>query len=161
MRIVHFFALLLAGIGISACSPGTLVKESQSVNNGVWTYADSLQFTVAIEDTSRLYDISLLVKHDKSYAFQNLYVKVHTRFPNGKILSPSLSLELADKSGDWLGKCSGNTCRIEIPIQQNAYFDEKGDYIFTLEQYMRTDSLPGVRSLGLHVRDIGPKKGEL
>ncbi len=158
MRTFHLFIILLAGTVFSACSPGTLVKESQDVQDGVWTYADSLQFQVAIEDTSRLYDISLLVKHDKSYAYQNLYVKVHTRFPSGKILSPSVSLEVADKSGQWLGKGSGKTCRVEIPIQQNAYFEEKGVYTFTLEQYMRVDSLPGIRSIGLHVRDIGPKR---
>lgn len=158
MRTFHLLIILLAGTVFSACSPGTLVKESQDVQDGVWTYADSLLFQVVIEDTSRLYDISLLVKHDKSYAYQNLYVKVHTRFPSGKILSPSVSLEVADKSGQWLGKCSGRACRVEIPIQQNAYFEEKGAYTFTLEQYMRVDSLPGIRSIGLHVRDIGPKR---
>ena len=158
MRTFHLFIILLASTVISACSQGTLVKESQDVQDGVWGYADSLRFQAAIEDTSRLYDISLLVKYDKSYAYQNLYVKVHTHFPQGKVLSPSLSLELADKSGQWLGKCSGKTCRVEIPIQQNAYFDEKGVYSFTLEQYMRVDSLPGIRSIGLHIRDIGPKK---
>ena len=158
MRTNSIFITALGLIGLAACSSGTLVKESRTVQDGVWTYADSLQFRATIEDTSRLYDISLLVQHDKSYPFQNLYLRIHTRFPKGKVLSQPLSLELADKTGRLLGKCTGKTCRMDIPIQQNAYFNEKGEYVFTLEQYMRMDSLPGVKSIGLHIRDIGPKK---
>jgi len=157
VRTHPLFITALLFIGFAACSPGTLIKESRTVQDGVWTYADSLQFRASIEDTTRLYDISLLVKHDKSYSFQNLYLRIHTRFPEGKVLSQPLSLELVDKTGRLLGKCTGKTCRIDIPIQQNAYFDEKGEYVFTLEQYMRMDSLPGVKSIGLHIRDIGPK----
>ncbi len=160
MRTFHLFIAVLAGISVAACSSGTIVKESQTVRDGIWTYADSLQFQASIEDTSRLYDISLLVQHDKSYTYQNLYLKIHTRFPKGRVFAQPLSLELADKTGRWLGKCPGKTCRMEIPIQQNAFFDEKGAYTFTLEQFMRVDSLPGIHSLGLHIQDMGPKSGK-
>ncbi|MEY4135402.1 MAG: hypothetical protein RL386_1752 [Bacteroidota bacterium] len=151
------FLLALAGVCLSSCGPKKLVDASRVLESQVWTYADSLRFEATVEDTSCLYDISILVKHDKSYAYQNLYLRIRTYFPDGKMLAQPLSLDLAEKTGAWSGKCIGNSCSIEAPIQQNAFFNAQGKYVFVLEQYMRQDTLRGIRAVGLRIADAGPR----
>jgi hypothetical protein len=68
-----FFLFVLAASFLSSCGPEKLVDTSQVLKSGVWAYADSLRFEATVEDTSRLYDISLWVRHDKSYAYQYLF----------------------------------------------------------------------------------------
>jgi hypothetical protein len=34
-------------------------------------------------------------------------------------------------------------------LQENAYFNKPGDYLITLEQYTRRDSLPGILAVGM------------
>lgn len=117
-------------------------------------YSDSLQFEAEITDTSKVYDIELEVEHTPEYGFQNVYVRIHTEFPNGKRLSQPLSLELAGKAGNWLGKCGRTKCRLMVPIQQSAYFNELGMHRFIVEQYMRMDALPGITGIGLHIVEV-------
>lgn len=159
MKHSLFLALAL-GIGAiaSSCGPRYALRESRDIE-GVWTYADSAVFEVEIADTSKLYTIAVALQHTTDYTFQNLYMRIHTRFPNGERLSQPISLELAGKAGNWLGKCGGKGCKIVIPIQENAFFGARGTHRFVLEQYMRTDSLPGIRSTGLHIYETGSRKG--
>ena len=125
------------------------------MNGGEWSYADSLDFSFRIDDTLQLYDLWLEVEHAVDYPYQNLYTRIHTRFPSGQRLSEPLSLELADKVGRWYGDCSRNSCTLRIPIQQGAFFDQPGNYHITVEQYMRQDPVQGVRHVGFFVEITG------
>ncbi len=149
-----FFLAILA----NACSPGYLIKETRELEGETWGYADSLSFQAAIRDTVQLYDISLVVKHRTNYSFQNLYLRIHTSFPDGKELTQVLSLELANKAGQWQGSCRGDYCTLEVPIQLNAFFNQTGVHTFTLEQYMRADDLPGIAALGIRIKETGARK---
>jgi len=142
----------------SSCGPRYVLRESEEVKDGVWTYADSAVFALEVVDTSKRYAIAIALQHTTGYAFQNLYLRIHTRFPNGQRLSQPISLELAGKAGNWLGKCRGKNCEIVIPIQENAFFNATGTHRFVLEQYMRTDSLPGIREVGLHIYEMSTRK---
>lgn len=142
----------------SACGPRYLLKETRKLSGETWSYGDSLSFQAAIRDTAQLYDISLVVKHRTSYNFQNLYLRIHTEFPDGKKLTQVLSLELANKAGKWQGACSGDHCTLEVPIQINAFFNQTGVHTFTLEQYMRADDLAGISALGIRIKETGARK---
>ncbi|MBK6947489.1 MAG: gliding motility lipoprotein GldH [Haliscomenobacter sp.] len=157
MRKPFALAFFLAFLA-SACGPRYLLKETRQLEGETWSYADSLSFQAAIRDTARIYDISLLVKHQTSFHFQNLYLRIHTGFPDGKKLTQVLSLELANKAGKWQGACRGDHCTLEVPIQLNAFFNQTGVHTFTLEQYMRADDLPGISALGIRIKEAGSRK---
>ena len=143
-----FFVFLL---GCTACGPTVIYQKQQDIDPAGWAYADTLQYPFDIADTSGLYNLFLTLDHRSDFATQNLYVRVHTGFPNGQRLSHRLSLEISDKIGRALGDCQGELCQLDIPIQANAYFDQVGPHYFTLEQFMRTDSLAGIQSVSFRV----------
>lgn len=156
MKVSTALFFVVASLVLSACGSRYVLREVKNFDQVGWLYADSLQATLALQDTARIYDIQLLVHHSEAYPYQNLYVRIHTIFPNGKRLSQPLSLELADKSGRWFGKGRQNR-KLVLPIQENAYFNEKGTYRFVIEQFMRVDLLVGVQAIGLQVVNKGAR----
>jgi gliding motility-associated lipoprotein GldH len=145
--------LYLSLLAFAACGRDYVCRHNESIDDEQWAYEDSLRFAFHIEDTARIYELSLTVVHSPDYSFQNLYVRIHTQFPDGHRLSEQVSLELADKAGQWLGRCRGESCRLQIPIQPRAYFEQAGPYNIIIEQYMRQSPLPGVRGFQLAIKD--------
>lgn len=135
-----------------------MLNETHELPDNQWAYEDSIQFNFAIADTLQLYDLVLELKHSTDYAYQNLYTKIHTHFPDGQRLSKPVSLELANAAGEWRGNCNAETCTTPIPIQTGAYFNQPGDYTIVVEQFMRESPVNGVQGLTLKVRDTGRRR---
>ncbi len=153
LLFVPAFILLL-----SACSEGFLYQKTLEVPEEGWTYQDTLEFNFNIADTSLFYALFLDVEHAGNYGFQNLYVQFHTTFPSGKTETKLVSLELAAATGVWNGRCKGNDCTVEIPLQARAHFVEAGPHRLAVEQYMRQNPLPGIKSMTLKIKELKPEK---
>ena len=151
------FCLLSLVFLSMACGPDYAYRQTHELDGDAWSYADSLTFEFAVPDTTTIYDLYLEVVHSATYDNQNLYVLIHTNFPDGQRLSEQVSLELSDK-GRWEGDCRGDWCTVSIPIQSDAYFNQTGPHQFVLEQYMRRNPVAGIRSLGLFIQETGDSR---
>ena len=143
--IAAFFCIL-------GCREDYLFEKSIGIPSGLWGYDNLLKFEFDIPDTNATYTLLLDVQHAGDYSFQNLYVNFHATTPSGEKNKQMVSLELAKKSGIWLGECSGNNCHLEIPILKKARFSEAGKQVMEIEQFMRKDPLPGVDGMTLRVK---------
>jgi len=155
------FAWLLIAIFsccVLACGPDYVYQGVQEIpNNGQWTYADTLNFEFAITDTSARYNFYLDIEHSDTFAFQNLYVNLYTRYPDGHRLAKLRSFDFFDAQGAAVGSCSGERCTLRTVLQENAFFRETGAYIVTVGQNTRRNPLPGVYSVGLALEKL-PRK---
>ena len=133
---------------LSACGPDYAYQKTYAIDGANWTYADSLKFEFEVNDTSDVYNLWLTVDHNIDYEFQNLYINIRTKFPSGSQLAEPLSLELANRIGQWYGKCNNSYCHLRIPIQEGAFFNQTGKYEITLDQYMRQNPVAGIRNIG-------------
>ena len=147
-NLKYTYILLLGAIFLVSCGKKYVFDETKNVNGDFWQYKDSLIYAVDIADTAARYDIIATVTHDDAYANENLYVQIGTKFPDGKVQQDLISLELADKTGQWYGDGS-STIALNIPLQQRAHLNQKGKYTFSFKQYTRTDSLPNIKSIAL------------
>lgn len=145
------FALFgLCATVLVGCGP-EVVYEARHELPGSWTYADSADFRYEIGDTSRGYDLALTLEHTDAFATQNLYARFVTTYPSGGREVQDVSLELADRFGNWLGECRGEACVLTIPLQRGARYPAPGNYGLTLLQHGRTEQLPGLEAVGLAV----------
>ena len=147
---ILFIMLIIVAPG---CSDDYIFKKELEIKNSEWYYDNQLNFEFTVEDTLKKYDLLLDVHHAGDYGFQNLYVQFHTTFPSGENKAQTVSLELASKSGIWNGKCSSNSCRVEIPLQLNTSFNETGKHIISVGQYMRKNPLPGIKAMVLKIAE--------
>lgn len=152
-------ALLVPALALASCGPAHEYEKKYEFQQASWAQADTLDFTFIIDDTLAIFNLYLEVEHNTAYGYQNLYTQVYTRFPSGERIKELLSLEMADKAGVWLGHCRGERCVLKIPIQQGAYFNQAGEYMVTVEQYMRMNPVEGIRSIGFMLEDTGQRRG--
>lgn len=132
-----------------------LFKAETAFENSTWKYADTINFSVTIEDTLKRYNLGLDLNHATDYLNQNIYLKIHTKFPNGQRFSQRVNIDLADKTGKWYGKCSGGDCNLEAYIQKDAFFNQIGTYTFTIEQFTRNEALENINNLTFYIEDTG------
>lgn len=157
MKYFLFFALLLSMTALS-CGPDALFDEEKEIPGAAWAYKDTLDFSFTVTDTTTLYNIYVDFAYADTFPNQNIYVKFYTLFPGGKRLSKPLSFDFFDALGNPSGECSGGKCEARIPIQQNAYFNQAGQYTITLEQFGRRDPVSGVYAVGLSIERTAKKK---
>lgn len=150
--------LIFIVFGIISCEQNILFKEKKEIPGGVWTYRDSLDFKFTVSDTTELYNMYVDFGHADTFPNQNIYLRLYTHFPDGKRLSRARSFDLFNPQGESNGNCSGGECRVHSLLQDNAYFNRPGEYIITLAQFMRRDSLPGINSVGLLIEKTGKKR---
>ncbi|MBV6440836.1 MAG: gliding motility lipoprotein GldH [Haliscomenobacteraceae bacterium CHB4] len=150
--------LLAVAAGITSCEQNIFFSEKKDIPGGVWTYRDTLDFAFTVTDTTEIYNMYVDFEHADTFPSQNIYLKLYTRFPDGKRLSRSRSFDLFNSLGETAGKCSGKTCRVHSLLQDNAYFNRPGEYVITLAQFMRRDSLEGIRMVGLAIERTGKKR---
>ncbi|MCC6726594.1 MAG: gliding motility lipoprotein GldH [Saprospiraceae bacterium] len=154
IRSAYLPSLALTCILLSACNSGVIFDENKAIPNATWSYDAPLAFDFEVQDTTKAYLVLLEVKHAGDFGYQNCYVQITTRFPSGEEKKQTVSLELAAQSGIWNGECSGNSCTIEIPLQAKAKFKQPGKHSITVEQFMRVNPLPGIKSIGLTIKQL-------
>lgn len=150
-----FFFLLGFLIAFSSCGPNYILDEKKEIANQQWSYTDSLSFTTNIADTNKIYNLYLDVEHLTEYSYQNIYVRLHSIFPNGKRVTEKVSIELMDQIGRWQGDCNSDDCDFRMTIQEGAFFNQSGSHTFVIEQFMRNDPLEGVQSISFRIEDMG------
>lgn len=146
----HVFPFLL--LSLLACGP-KIVYDKKLVLEEKWAYDRPLTFNYEISDTTKAYNLLMTIDHDNNFSYENLYVNATTIFPDAHKLSTPFSLQLSNQNGDWIGKCSGDECQIEIEISSKAYYKLKGNYILTFEQYARKDSLEGIKAISIKIAE--------
>lgn len=151
------FLLAIPVLLQTACQSKYSFEDKKNIPDGQWNYRDTLDFRFSITDTSRTYNLYLDFRYADTFATQNLYLQLHTLFPDGKRLKKQISFDLFDAQGAPKGTCSGHRCDYLAMLQENAFFDRSGEYVITVEQYTRQDSLPGILSVGLAIEPKGKR----
>ena len=147
-----FVLVIILSLSFFSCHPAAEFKEYYEPPEAVWTYADTLRFTPEIQDTTLRYDVVLDLEHARSYAFENLYFRVrHSRILDEQIqiMVDTFNTNILGNDGLFTGNCRGDHCRFRTVLYPQYQFDQTGPQPFVFEQFTRTDSLQGIRRIGL------------
>ena len=150
-----YFCLLFLALFLFSCGPDYILDEEKEITNQAWTYGDSLSFNVDISNPTEIYNLYLDVEHSTEYGYQNMYIRLHSIFPDGKRVTEKVSVELMAKGGRWKGDCNSEECEYRMSIHEGATFKQAGNYRFVIEQFMRKNPLEGVQNLGLKIEETG------
>jgi gliding motility-associated lipoprotein GldH len=140
--------ILIPGLMLlTACGESAKYSNSIEFEDGVWNYDQHFENTFEISDTSGRFNLVLDINHSRDYPFQNVYMNIHTHFPDDTEITDMLSIDFADRSGVWHGNCRSDYCDLRVYLQQNIGFREAGEYRVVFEQYTRREDLRGIQSM--------------
>jgi len=130
-----------------------LYEHNEGFANNTWAYEDAKTFSFDITDSLIPVKLSINLRTTANYPYSNIYLFVHSNYPNGYSDIDTLEFFLADPTGKWLGDNSGNIVENRALLSKGL-FPATGTYTFKLEQAMRNDSLPEIIDIGLRVQRI-------
>ena len=147
MGVLLFIGLALT---ITACTSSSFNKRTV-IPEAEWPVKNRVSFDVPIDDTINGYVFGMELRHLENYRYSNLFVFLHTTFPNGNITHDTIECTLATPEGRWSGKGSGSMRDLRIPLNEALRFPLVGTYHFEIEQAMREPVLKGISDIGIFV----------
>lgn len=160
VKLPLLFLLFFIAVLLNSCNSDVVFDQNIPVENENWNYEQAKKFKVEITDTALRYNIYVNIRHSFHFEWRNLWVNIDTEFPNGKKISKRVNLLLSEADGKWFGDCSSDNCFIQIPIQENVIFPQKGTYNFVITQDMRENPLRNIRNVGMKVEKATLLKDE-
>lgn len=152
MRIA-FLLLTVVGLFLGGCGKSPLYERMDALPERVWETSNVFEYAVDVSDTVSSYDFYLNLRISADYPFSNIYMFVHTVFPDGNTVRDTVECILADPTGRWLGKGLGDILDNRILFKPRVRFPHSGTYRFHLEQGMRMEQLPEVYDVGITIVD--------
>lgn len=150
-RFGSIILLLLLACTVS-CDKAVVYDEYVRTDGG-WKWQDAREFSVDVTDTLSFFNIYVQIRHTIEYPMSNLYMFVHVKGPSGQHRKDTVNLILAEPSGEWTGRGTGNLRELNLLFRKQTQFRIPGTYVFTLEQAMRNPELP-VTDLGIRIEHI-------
>lgn len=144
-----FFVILSCSLFFS-CEQTALYEQYQAIDNITWEKNKEYYFTFQIEDTSVPYDLTLEIRNNNLYPYQNLWLFCNEERPIGPLQRDTIECLLADEFGKWYGK-GISLYQMSFPIRKQYRFPHSGQYTFSFRQGMRNDLLKGIQEIGFRV----------
>ena len=140
----------IASCLFSSCGKDTVYNEYQSVRNKTWNKQDVYFFKFEIKDISVAYNVSLQIRNNDLYSYQNLWIINEEAQPSGVSVKDTIEHMLADDFGKWTG--NGITLfQSRINLKDNYHFPDTGKYTIGIRHGMRDDDLKGIENVGLFI----------
>ncbi len=151
----RFSLSVLTLVLFSACDEHRVYEENVDFADKKWVVDSVPSFDFEIEDASLPYNIYWNVRNTVAYPYRNLYLTYYVEDTAGQRVTADLHnmLLFEPKTGEPYGSGIGDIFSHQFMALPDFKFDRAGMYRVRLEQYMRTDTLPEIISVGVRVED--------
>lgn len=142
--------LLLVGIiMLISCDNRTVYYQYRTIHPDGWKRTDTLVYEAHITDSATLFRLSLAVRNQDSYPYQNLRLNLAYTTPDSTIVEiDSLVFRLADEEGHWKGR--GWSGLYESIFEVGGIkIKRPGTYRFTVTPSNPNPLVVGINDIGL------------
>jgi gliding motility-associated lipoprotein GldH len=154
---LYILAACCIQLAIVSCTTIDLYEKSALVPGHAWKSSYKPSFTFTIKDTSSLYQLLLVLRHDDKYNYNNIWLNISVKSPGtDTVITFRAVKQLASDEKGWLASGMDDIYEHRISllkelVENNVSFRKYGDYTFTIEQIMREDPLQHVLNVGLRL----------
>lgn len=157
MRILIF--LFVLACTLSACDDSRVYEKNIDFDNRQWLVADIPSFEFIVPDSTSAYNVFLNLRNEVSYPNANIYFTYYLADSTGTVLQSKLTSQFLfdKKTGEPFGRSGlGDVYDHQFLLLEKRKFPYAGKFNLKVEQFMRTDTLRGVLSVGVRVERTSP-----
>lgn len=154
-RKLNYLAVVCLSALSFSCQAPALYDQYQAIENTTWEKDKVYYFTFRITDASIPYDLTLEVRNNNLYPYQNLWLFCQEEPPIGPMKRDTIECLLADAFGKWYGH-GVSLFQSSFPLRSHYLFPHEGQYTFGFRQGMRSEQLKGIQEIGLRVEKAAP-----
>lgn len=144
---------MLLTIAVASCQTIDIYEKTASFSTHEWKSNETPSFTFDITDTTALYNIFFVLRHEDAYNYNNIWVKLTVKGPTD-VVTVRREFILANNRQGWLGSGMDDIFEHRIPFNDKPAPLHKGKYTFTLQQDMREDPLEHILNAGIRVEKV-------
>lgn len=150
----RFFSFVFIGVLFFSCTTLDVFEKTTFFPKHFWETNNKPFFSFEIKDTTELYNLFVVFRHEDAYKYKNIWLNVQMQAPD-TILNIKRDFILADNT-KWLGNGMSDVVEHRINFNNLPVKLKKGKYAFTLQQVMREDPLQHVLNVGIRVEKVKP-----
>lgn len=157
MRI--FLLLFITTLFFTACDDNRVFEKIVDFEDRQWLVSEKPEFEFVIDNTGTQYNLYCNIRNTVSYPNSRFFFTYYLQDSTGAEIKRALMTEyLFDaKTGKPFGKSGiGDLYDHRFLLLKKHQFPYKGKYRVKFEQFMRTDTLPGILAVGLRVERSRP-----
>lgn len=147
------YLILLIIIGLASCQTIDIYEKTASFPQHSWRSAERPSFTFEITDTTSLYNIFLVLRHEDAYSYNNIWVNLTVKGPTDTV-TIRREFILGNNRQGWLGSGMDDIFEHRISFNSTPAPLHKGKYTFTIQQDMREDPLDHILNAGIRVEKV-------
>jgi gliding motility-associated lipoprotein GldH len=154
MKLSGLFILLLLVVLVGCTGTNNVYEKMAYFSKHEWRSDVKPSFNFEVTDSTSLYRLFLVLRHNDAYHFKNIWMNIAMKTPDTTIVFKN-EFTLADNE-KWHGTIVDDIVEQRIPIEpgNKALRLKKGSYTFTLQQVMREDPLQNVMNAGIRVEKL-------
>jgi gliding motility-associated lipoprotein GldH len=134
-----------------SCTTVDLYEKTVPVPGHAWQNSFRPSFDFTIKDTTSLYQLYLVLRHNEKYNYTNIYINLYVQAPGqDSTLIIRRDLPLATSEKGWLATGIDDIYEHLAPLGE-AQTLKAGKYVFSIEQIMRDNPLPNILDVGIRV----------
>ncbi len=138
---------------LTACGEKPFYEKFYSFEGNVWEQRVKPQFKFEVKDISKPYNFVLTVRTTTSYKYNNLWVYLNSKTPDGTTAREPFQVYITNPDGSWIGKKTGTIVENEL-IFKKRKFPKAGWYTFTLEQGITESKIDQILDIGLKIEMV-------
>ena len=154
MQLRYLFIISFISFVFASCDPNRVFDENKEIPENIWDKNYKPKFEANITDTVTPQNFYINIRHTEEYSYANIYIFLHTTFPDGKQYIDTLNCPLANEKGQWLGDGAGDIFDRQILFKRGVRLNKAGKYIFEMEHGMREEKLPLVMDVGIRIEKV-------
>jgi gliding motility-associated lipoprotein GldH len=132
-----------------SCNTLDVFEKTVPFTKHEWKSGDAPSFTFDISDTTALYNMYAVIRHEDNYRYQNIWLTIQVKTPD---TTYTIKQEFPlTNNNKWAGTAMDDIIEHRMPLNAAPIGLKKGTYTFTLQQIMREDPLPHVLNAGIRV----------
>ena len=148
MKQLIFFSII--AVCFSACDTIDIYEQSKAFPTHAWSNKEKLTFNFNITDTTSLYNIFAVIRHEDAYHFNNIWLDVTTITPDKNVTDQKVNLLLGNNNG-WLGTNMDDIVEHRVLLTKHPVKLKPGQYSFSIQQIMREEPLQSMLNAGIRV----------
>lgn len=149
-NLLLFLVLLL----LFSCDEKRVFDEYKATGES-WKKDSIIEFHFEEKDTTKLYNLFVNIRNNNDYPFNNLFIIVALKRPDGLVKRDTLQYEMTHPDGTLLGDGFSDVKENKLFYKENFKFNKPGKYKIQIQQAVRqTGKITGVNEL-LGVTEVG------
>jgi len=133
-----------------SCDRGPIYEKYLKMKDSIWDRFDQKYFEIPIEHTPIGSDITLIVRNNDKFGYDNLPLYIILSTPAGEERIREISIPIC-KNGKMTGTAVGNLFENRLKIWENLKLEVKGEYKISLENMIPKIQTAGIDEIGILV----------